>query len=384
MQLPKNITQIGESDIHCKRYVEDYVVSYLKQMNLPAADKNFAVALYGVRKEENGISYLFVYGACKLNFLQKEARHISQAGMQEIEKLRKKYFGEYDFLGYRLLSGEMIEGFHVCEQGICRYIEGYAQFYEKNDSMLAYMLDTREDCAEPEKVDTEKYEAAKKHQEERRSELVREQESRGKYRTSFAREKNSFTRARNAAVLGFCFLCLLGLSVINDPDRMFSLQENAKQWLTELDRQRLPDAEEVINEENTDLLIAEDTLNEALLRENSDSGEQNVTEETTEPSENVPQNTEQSSAEADFEPETTETVPETTQEAASEAIDSSAEQEVFAQPSGPEYYVIRKGDTLIGISMNKYGTDGMVENICNMNGIKDPDDIKVGQEIILP
>lgn len=384
MQLPKNITQIGESDIHCKIYVEDYVVSYLKQMNLPAADKNFAVALYGVRKEENGISYLFVYGACKLNFLQKEARHISQAGMQEIEKLRKKYFGEYDFLGYRLLSGEMIEGFHVCEQGICRYIEGYAQFYEKNDSMLAYMLDTREDCAEPEKVDTEKYEAAKKHQEERRSELVREQESRGKYRTSFAREKNSFTRARNAAVLGFCFLCLLGLSVINDPDRMFSLQENAKQWLTELDRQRLPDAEEVINEENTDLLIAEDTLNEALLRENSDSGEQNVTEETTEPSENVPQNTEQSSAEADFEPETTETVPETTQEAASEAIDSSAEQEVFAQPSGPEYYVIRKGDTLIGISMNKYGTDGMVENICNMNGIKDPDDIKVGQEIILP
>ncbi len=384
MQLPKNITQIGESDIHCKIYVEDYVVSYLKQMNLPAADKNFAVALYGVRKEENGISYLFVYGACKLNFLQKEARHISQAGMQEIEKLRKKYFGEYDFLGYRLLSGEMIEGFHVCEQGICRYIEGYAQFYEKNDSMLAYMLDTREDCAEPEKVDTEKYEAAKKHQEERRSELVREQESRGKYRTSFAREKNSFTRARNAAVLGFCFLCLLGLSVINDPDRMFSLQENAKQWLTELDRQRLPDAEEVINEENTDLLIAEDTLNEALLRENSDSGEQNVTEETTEPSENVPQNTEQSSAEADFEPETTETVPETTQEAASEAIDSSAEQEVLAQPSGPEYYVIRKGDTLIGISMNKYGTDGMVENICNMNGIKDPDDIKVGQEIILP
>ena len=34
MELPKNVTQIGEADKLAPRiYVEDYVVSYIKQMN---------------------------------------------------------------------------------------------------------------------------------------------------------------------------------------------------------------------------------------------------------------------------------------------------------------------------------------------------------------
>ncbi len=135
MELPRNITQIGESDSGCKIYVEDYVVSYIKQLNHLAQNKEMAVALYGVRKEEEGVSYLFFYGAAKLDFLQRETKHLSQAQQQEIERLRKRYFAEYEFLGYRLLNGEMVEGFHVCEQEICRYITGYAHFYEKNHSM---------------------------------------------------------------------------------------------------------------------------------------------------------------------------------------------------------------------------------------------------------
>ena len=124
MELPKNITQIGEANPHCKIYVEDYVVSYIKQMNQYAGEKELAVALYGIRKEEGEITYIFLYGACKLVFLQRECRHLSQAVWQEVEKQRKKYFSQYTFLGYRLLNGEMIEGFHICEQSVCRYVEG--------------------------------------------------------------------------------------------------------------------------------------------------------------------------------------------------------------------------------------------------------------------
>ena len=66
MELPKNITQIGETNPHCKVYVEDYVISYIKQLNQCASEKEMAVALYGIRKEEAGITYLFLYGACKI------------------------------------------------------------------------------------------------------------------------------------------------------------------------------------------------------------------------------------------------------------------------------------------------------------------------------
>ena len=115
MELPKNITQIGEADKHCRVYVEDYVVSYIKQMNGMAQNKDIAIALYGRRTTENGVAYLFAYGSAKLNFLQKPIRHLSQAQEQEIEKLRKKYFPEMTFLGYQILNGEMVEGFRICE-----------------------------------------------------------------------------------------------------------------------------------------------------------------------------------------------------------------------------------------------------------------------------
>ena len=132
MELPKNITQIGEADKHCRVYVEDYVVSYIKQMNGMAQNKDIAIALYGRKTAEDGVAYLFAYGSAKLNFLQKPVRHLSQAQEQEIEKLRRKYFSEMTFLGYQILNGEMVEGFQICEQEICRYVSGYAQFYAGN------------------------------------------------------------------------------------------------------------------------------------------------------------------------------------------------------------------------------------------------------------
>ena len=168
MELPKNITQIGEADRHCKIYVEDYVISYIRQMNHQAADKKETLALYGRRQEEGEIAYLFIYGACRMTTLSGQVRHLSQAQLQEAEKQKRLYFPEDMFLGYSLLNGEMVEGFYILEQGICRYVAGYACFYEKNDSMLAYMLDSRKEEAKPEQVDNEKYERVRQRQEETR------------------------------------------------------------------------------------------------------------------------------------------------------------------------------------------------------------------------
>ena len=52
MELPKNITQIGEINHSCKIYIEDYVFSYINQYDEQAADKEIAIALYGERKTE--------------------------------------------------------------------------------------------------------------------------------------------------------------------------------------------------------------------------------------------------------------------------------------------------------------------------------------------
>lgn len=391
MELPKNITQIGEVDKHCRIYVEDYVVSYIKQMNGIAQNKDIAIALYGRKTVEDGVSYVFIYGSAKLNFLQKAVRHLSQAQEQEIEKLRKKYFSEMKFLGYRILNGEMVEGFQICEQDICRYVEGYAQFYEKNDSMLAYMLENRGEEVPPEKVDQEKYETVRKRQEERRQ----HQEERRQHRENGYPEQEKIIqmptvglrRMKMAATGVFVLLCVVALALMKQESTGESLGEAARQAMSSMMEQKLPDAEE--EAEQTSTLVAEDKLEDALRQENAAANTEitDVTPETgaTQPptdsnvAETATQMTEETTQEAtqSAEPVSDDVIPTTP------VPEPTAESSVQAV-SQPVSYTIKRGDTLIGISIRNYGSDARVSEICSLNGIKDPDDIKIGQEILLP
>ena len=410
MELPKNITQIGEADKHCRIYVEDYVVSYIKQMNGMAQNKDIAIALYGRKTEEDGVTYLFAYGSAKLNFLQKPVRHLSQAQEQEIEKLRKKYFSEMSFLGYQILNGEMVEGFQICEQEICRYVAGYAQFYEKNDSMLAYMLENRGEEAEPEKVDQGKYEVVKKRQEERRQRQESGYASRAghtentsvEYRRATATRRKEpdniipmptvgLRRMKMAATGVFVLLCVMALALMRQESTGESLGETARQAMSNLMEQKLPDAVEEQSQIST--LVAEDKLEDALRQENAAAGNTTGTAaETVMPEGTENASMDGTSADSNVAKNTTDvteateqnTTQETTQDVTQTAEPAVAETPTVEAVSQPTHYTIRRGDTLIGISLRNYGSNSKVPEICSLNGITDPDDIKIGQEILLP
>lgn len=392
MELPKNVTQIGEPDHNCKVYVEDYVISYIKQLNGHARDKGMAVGLYGVRKEEAGIKYLFFYGACQLNFLQRDSRHLPQAVQQEAEEMRRKHFSQYTFLGYRMLNGEMVEGFHVCEQGVCRYIEGYAQFYEKNDTMLAFMLEDRKEEARPEEVDQEKYEEVKKRQEERRQQ-TEEQSGQVKLlqfsprrpdvrkttekKSQYSSSGKNLRNMKYAASAVFALLLVVGISTMNGGEGMNNLRMAVSQMMDQMSTQQLPDTMEVTNNSaQAGSIVTEDKLTEALLQENAAAvqaaGSSDVNTPAVEPSV-AP------TVEHTIEP-TPESTPEPTQEPTPEPTVAPTPEPTVE----PVSYTIRRGDTLIGICLSRYGSDDKVQEICNLNGISNPDDIKVGQKILLP
>lgn len=354
MELPKNITQIGEVNKDCKIYIEDYVISYMKQLNQAAQDKEMAVALYGKRQTEAGISYHFLYGACKLDFLQREVRHLSQAQQMEIEKLRKRYFPNLEFIGYRILNGEMIEGLHLCEQDICRYIGGYARFYEKNDAMLAYMLDVR-DKVEPEQVDQTKYEEVKKRQEERKS---ADEAQPVKWLDRDVKSSVNLQKMRLAAVGAFALLCLLGIGTFRE-DELKSNQQTAGDEVAVSGTVESP-------VEQKDTLLMEDKLEQALLAENQSEESTEVPESRTEPSEGATNQASEASQSIQEESAATEAT-QTSQKAAESVA-----------------YIIQPGDTLIGICYRQYGSDSRMDEVCSLNHISDPDDIKEGQVIMLP
>lgn len=380
MELPKNITQIGETNQYCKIYVEDYVFSYIKQLNQYAQDKNIAVALYGTRKEEAGITYLFVFGTCKLNFLQRESRHLSQAVLQEAEKQRKKHFPAYDFLGYRMLNGEMVEGFYIYEQEACRYIEGYARFYEKNDQMLAFMLEERREEAKPEEVNQEKYDEVKKRQEERRAAAERGVQAfsfigkRAQTPASAGRRRIvqnvNFARMKLAATAAFLLLGIVGLTIMGSGESLEDLQLATKQLLDSFGQKQLPDAVAAGGSAQAGTIVAEDKLTDAILKENEAAGMKPI--ETVQPtvSPTALPTTVPTAA-----PTPVVTAPPTPVPTAAPTPDPTA---------APVSYTIKKGDTLIGICIKKYGSDARVAEICELNHIVNPDKIKVGDKILLP
>lgn len=332
-----------------------------------------------------GLSVRLWFG--ETEFLQKPVRHLSQAQEQEIEKLRKKYFPEMTFLGYQILNGEMVEGFRICEQEICRYVAGYAQFYEKNDSMLAYMLENRGEEAEPEKLDQEKYEVVKKRQEERRQRQESGHAGRVEY-TGRAEHRDNIIpmpteglhRMKMAATGVFVLLCVMALALMRQENTGESLEETARQAMSSLMEQKLPDAVEEQNQVST--LVAEDKLEAALRQENNAMAENaTATAETT-----VPETMEAEAAVEDTTEVTEEPQPEVTPtpEPTPEVTVESETPQTQAAVAQPTAYTIKKGDTLIGISLRNYGSNTKVSEICALNGITDPDDIKIGQEILLP
>ena len=426
MDLPKNITQIGVQDTKCKIYVEDYVVSFLKQLNPIARDKTMAAAIYGRRKEENEKTYLFVYGAGKLDFIQKETRHLSQAQRQEIERIRRQYFADYEFLGYRILDGEMVDGFFVCEQEICRYVAGYAQFYENNEAMLTYMLESRQGAAAPESVDSEKYEMVKDRQEKRRAKFVQHKKEERK-----EQEEKSISAAgrRGFQVTAATLLVLVALLGVALKTPL--LKNGALEWdklKTEFLDRKLPDVSmevqtdqimEANDEEINEVLKADDKLTEAVQAENRQNeaipvsgkvAEAGTNKDTTKQSVERPDEVKEETKAL----ETREEVPEesrendtiaetkgqnvTTQECQEESMapnemtaasevttsggQSAAGEETNIQQ--PKAYVVCKGDTLSGISIRVYGSMSYVDQICQYNKISNPDEIQIGQKILLP
>ena len=438
MDLPKNVTQIGEADATCKIYVEDYVVSYLKQLNPLARDKTMAAALYGKRKAEEGKNYLFVYGAGKLDFIQKETKHLSQAQLQEIERIRRMYFAEYEFLGYRILDGEMVEGFHVCEQETCRYVAGYAQFYEKNEAMLSYMLESRQVEATPEAVNNEKYDAARNRQEKRRAKYTHH------YETQEEEEGNARARKgglKAAAVAVLALLCALGVAMNSSV-----LEEHGISWdklKSEFREKKLSDLAEVsgqsvvIDEETEPAATAALGKAEAgepklawkpegsgsvaeISRQDGEEGQAGEASQQAAQSQagEASQQAAQGQAGAE-QPQKSVTADGTKQEgkdmtkmdtqegqnaAGNGALGEKKSTEADGQKDNgttgtaeangqkdgkeakrqPEIYVVCAGDTLTGISIRTYGSEKYIKTICQYNSIKNPDEIKIGQKIILP
>lgn len=465
MELPKNLIQMGKPDRTHKIFVEDYIISYIKEWNRESDGQPAGIALYGQVYKENNYKYYFMYGASRIEGLDRRGPYLSQSDREEINNVGNRYFDEYSFLGWCIVREELPETIFLDTRGKAIEVNGYACFFEKNESMLNFMLemDEREKrCARqaennPENAVmdntwTDASPAAQDGQADGQTETTAFQgEYGGNYRslplenriaaakkssdkntasekTASYKEKNRqmikhLERLKMAAAAMFTVLCVIGITTVNDSDKIEEMQVAARQVIADLSQQKIPDAE------NDDALTANgsahtagsgdtvltggngtahttgiDNGNTAGTATNGSAltdGNTATANGTTTSNNSIGTNSTGTSGtttgnSADgmpwpdvtppdaFPTAGTTGVTDTTAGATGTKDTATGTTGTTQTATQPTSYTIMRGDTLNAICRRKYGDLGMVKQVCELNGIKNPNNIEVGQTILLP
>ena len=451
MELPKNLIQMGKPDRTHKIFVEDYIISYIKEWNRESDGQPAGIALYGQVYKESNYKYYFMYGASRIEGLDRRGPYLSQSDREEINNVGNRYFEEYSFLGWCIVREELPETIFLDTRGKAIEVNGYACFFEKNESMLNFMLemDEREKrCARQAENNPENAvmdnswadasPAAQDGQSDGQTETtVFQGEYGGNYRSlplenriaaakkasdkNAASEKTASYKKKNrqmikhlermkiAAAAMFTVLCVIGITTINDSDKIEEMQVAARQVIADLTQQKIPDAE------NDNALTANGSAHTA------GSGDTALTDGTTHTTGfgdgSAPGTATNGSATAGTtvaatggNTATANGTPTATNATGTSGTTTGSSASGMpwsdvtppdAFPTGtngtttgttgttqtatqPTSYTIMRGDTLNAICRRKYGDLGMVKQVCELNGIKNPNNIEVGQTILLP
>lgn len=371
-QLPKNVRQIGNVCDEPKVYVEDYVDTFLGQLQEKAMERPVAVALAGEITKCEGQTVVYISGAIQAEDVEVEGTNlkISEEIREKIENEQKEYFPDQKLIGWCLietghpmslnrgaqeLHREMYnlentifiwkdaassdEMYFAYKYNELMQIGGHYIYYEKNPQMQNYMINTRrQNGVTPSEVVEDR--AAKDFRSAVRQRMEIKEQS----------QSSKLLYATSALLV--VVVLAIGVSTMNNFERMESVQQSLEQLAS-------------AKEDNTE--GQEQVESQDVAGKNQDETKDAKNDETVEVSGSA-KNPSDTKTSSDMKSEGT--VPEV-----------STVQEQLSQS---DYYTVKKGDTLASISKKTYGDTGHVDAICKMNGLSDGNLIFIGQKLLLP
>ena len=401
IELPKNVRQIGDPEDRRKIYIEDYVITYLRRLAGEETLNSRVAILLGHTEQMDGLPYLFIRGAVGLKKLEYTENGIpfTDEIWAEVYGAMKEYFADLDILGWYLslpgypmeLGPELLKihvnyfggvdkvllvsdssdeaaDFFAYENGKLTRQRGYTIFYERNEAMQRYMIET----GDGESIDE------KEHFEDRAIKSFRTivQEKR-----EASGQKRVMTFLYMASTFLVMVVLVIGITLINNYEKMTGLETALRELTDSLEQQDtelkaayadLGQAEDGTAQDGT---AAEENRVGTTMEDAESDGKTSAPEqadsadlaEATEEADNAADSQEQGNTQAESADDTA------AAPATSEAVTST-----------PESYTVRKGDTLLKISRRIYGRDDEIDAICSLNGIEDSDRILEGQKLLLP
>ncbi len=367
VKIPKNVRQMGDINESYKIYMEDSVMTYIRQIVKRYGDRREVVMiLLGQISYYEDSSYLFISGAVEFYgaFSDREQIQFNKEGWEKVHKDMERYFLGLDIVGWSVSKNEITnitpsiiktthikyfsskekvvleieleeekEQFYKMEQGRLSLCSGYYIYYDKNEAMQGYMISS---------LDIKKEKAEESAVADRVPALFRE----------VIREKKEevhqhklMTYLYGVSTFLLMIVFVIGITMINNYEKMNQMEETLYYISKNI---------EMANKRNT---ILEEEVKKAKE-----------------------ENEEKEGKDKDPQPE----IAEVTEPAGNIEMEETLETTALTSPETRREYYVKEGDTLVSISYEFYNSTDKIKEICELNGITDRNKIICGQKIILP
>ncbi len=408
--IPVNTRTIGTPEGIYILYLEDYVHTFIKKIlsntpqNVPLKEQEYQIentrqqeiALYGRSIEENGRYRIVISGAA-----------VSDGGSDRIQQLNNTYFPSCAYIGNAgvSLNKDSRLRIELTLRNTRVILDDFYIYYDQNEEMQNYLVEwntTREN-------DRSKVILSPTEHDTHARSGVGDAAQLSRITQAYNREeaKVSFMwNVMNVLCLGFV-VCVMAYGIIsmNNYNKMQNMQANIDYCMAFIEE----NTAFLLKGAGTDHEQPVSAMQQNVQAENEAAGQDGAQESAqdpeTEPQEphtaagtepsvlQEPSETAQVTAQPQEPPETAQALAQASavsdepQSAQSGAVQPDAEQPaqpVQEQAATPQYYIVRRGDTLRTISYAIYGDYSRVDDICRWNNIDDPNNILYGQKLLLP
>lgn len=418
IRTPKNIKQIGDVSSDKKIFIEDYAFSYINSLAYGLDGQEQSGVLLGEYHKTSSEKCLFIKGVVKKKSTQT---HDDRPGFNEnvwssIYSDIEKYFPKLEVVGwFAAIPGitpewmeylkkihkdnftgglktlyivdirEKTENFYLYENGRLKKQSGYVCYYERNYEMQEYMLQKRG------RHSVESSEKDKVMQSIR--EIINNKEQ-------IQHQKKNMMFVYGAGSVLAVIVLVLGINLMNSYTKMQSFDNS----LTTIVKQ-IADINSNEDDDN-----AKDTASSGIVPVNKLTGDVYPTEEDTQAEtdtagKNVAEMSQDETQRQNMSQEKTsvietENVQAELQNEQNDKVESvnmeqtqaeKKEQSVSSETGGNQSvqsagvtYIVKKGDTIMSICQNYYGTVKKYPEVAAANNLDDVNKLYIGQEIKLP
>lgn len=372
-QIPINTRIIGTPGGVYVLYLEDYVHTFIKKLISENMKKNNSykttgeITLYGNRFDEDGTSILVVSGAVSIDFMADKA---------------DKYFADCILIGIAKASINKDGGIRIeiaINSEIKVILDDFYIYYDQNEQMQNYLIEwnLKHQTSFPQLTNFEEVYQDNIASED--DETVRY----GHISHTYSKEepKVSFMwNAMNVLSLGFVIcVTVYGIVSINNYQKMQGMEKNIDYCISIISENMFP------KDNNTQIAESETAKTIEVMQQNIDN--ENQAEVELSVSNDLKETSQEEAAMVNEALSKEDVMTQTIQNTDSQTTQPNATEtkaDLQPQVSTPQYYVVRKGDTLRTICFDVYGDYSRVYEVCKWNNIENPDSILYGQKLLLP